>query len=389
MRTAGIIAEYNPFHRGHAFQIAQTRAFGATHVVVCMSGNYVQRGDFAIVDKWTRTQMALQNGADLVVELPLRGCLSSGQQFARAGVEMLRSLGIVDMLSFGSECGDIMRLKNVQSAMKTAENENLLAPFLAKGYSFPRAMQAAVETVCSDADLLSNPNDTLALSYLDALVGTGIEPLVIKRVGTAHDSNAALGEYASASMLRELLKESKSVDEYMPKSSDELLKKAVCDGAAPAGIDFAQRAMFAKLRELTASDFAQIEDVSEGLEHRIYDAVRSTSSFSDLVMQIKSKRYTHARIRRIIFRAVLGLFGPDFAPAYLRVLGIGENGAQILSAANPTLPVVSRAGEIKQLGKEAQEQFSQLCRSTDFYMLSQPVAGACDAEMTKGICKLL
>ncbi len=387
MKIAGIIAEYNPFHKGHAFQIEKTKEQGATHIVVVMSGNYVQRGDFAVLDKWTRAQMAIECGADLVLEMPLRGSLSSGTEFAKAGVNVLNSLKIVDFLSFGSECGDVNKLYNVLSAMERAQEQNLLEPYLAKGYSFPRALQSAIEPICEDAHLLSNPNDTLAISYLSALEETGILPMGIKRVGCDHDSRVTSNDFASASYLRERMGK-EDIEKYLPNSANALLNEAIKDGRCPAQMENIERAVFAKLRSLEIEDFAKIQDVCEGLHNRIYEAVRTSCDFSELVMKIKTKRYTHARIRRILIRAALHLFGEDGEPAFIRILGIGKGGAEILNAASEDTPLISRVSQVKGLGDEAMAQFKELCKSTDFYMLSQPKAGDCDLEMTKSVCKL-
>jgi predicted nucleotidyltransferase len=387
MKVAGIVAEYNPFHRGHAYQIAQTKAQGATHIVVCMSGNFVQRGDFAVADKWVRTRAALKCGADLVIELPIYGCLSSGAVFAQYGVDALHSLGIVNCLSFGSECGDLNKLKSASDAVIKVLSEGLMDKFSEQGYSFPRALAAAAKKICDDADVLSNPNDTLAVSYINALKGTNISPMVIKREGAPHDSNEHSGEYASASKIRELLKSGEDASQFMPDLAARIIADAVHKKTAPAGAENVDRVILSKLRELTSEDFAEIEDVAEGLENRIYEAVRSAENLNELYMLIKSKRYTHARIRRIILRAALGIKGKNPPPEYIRILGIGKRGAELLNKAIPSLPIVSRLADVKKLSAAGQDQFSLLCKTTDFYMLSQPKAGRCDMEMTMGICK--
>ena len=193
MNVCGIICEYNPFHNGHKFHIEQTRKlFGATHIVAVMSGNFVQRGDLAIIDKYKRTETALKNGVDLVIELPVQYSLASAEQFAQGAVYLLDKLGCVNILSFGSECGDIELLKETAKAVKEYQQSDELKKAIDKGLTYPLALKKIIEEKYSESlsDPLNYPNNTLAIEYINAIdkIGSSIEPVTLKRKTALHDS---------------------------------------------------------------------------------------------------------------------------------------------------------------------------------------------------------
>lgn len=332
MPILGIIAEYNPFHNGHAYQIQAARAMGFDQIVVILSGAFVQRGEPAVCSKRARTEMALRGGADVVLELPVCGVLSSAQGFARTAVETLIATGVVTDLCFGSECGDITRLQRVADALQHEGLDAAIKEELKNGVSYPLARQRALSRFCEDASLLGHPNDLLGIEYLMANRGR-LTAHAILRKGAPHDGRDA--DTAGATACREMLRAGESVEQYVPDFVMPLL-------AQPVFVKDMERAMLAQLRGMNAQDFAKIPDVSEGLEHKIVTAVRQGRSLEQVVEIIKSKRYARSRICRILMRAYLGLTRSADTPEYIRVLGLRRSATDILGhmRRKATLPIV-------------------------------------------------
>ena len=219
MKISGIICEYNPFHNGHLYHINETRKNGATHIVAVMSGNFVQRGDVAVMDKLERARLAVRSGADLVIELPVQYCLSSAENFASGAVYLLDSLGAVDEISFGSECGDTDTL---QEAMDTVEaiamvHGEEIRGIMEKGYTYPRALTSVVKGKDpAVADIISEPNNLLAIEYMKALkrFSSAMAPYTVKRINAEHDSDITENGFASASYLRERIQKRANISEY-------------------------------------------------------------------------------------------------------------------------------------------------------------------------------
>lgn len=392
MLVAGIVSEYNPFHLGHAAHISQTRFAGATHVVAVMSGNFVQRGEPAFLTKWARARQALKNGADLVVELPLPWALSGAEKFAYGSVALLDALG-ADLISFGSECGDTAQLEQAAQALDSPTLREALRSELKDGSTFAKARQSAIHSLCGEetALLLREPNNILGIEYIKALrkLDSKIKPFTIKRIGAAHDAPQAKGGIASASMIRGMIRNSEDFTAYLPETSAEVVKAEIAAGRAPADISRVERAILAKLRTMSQEDFANLPDVSEGLENRIYTAARKASSLEELYDAVKTKRYTHARIRRIVLSAFLGLNSSlnDGIPPYLRVIGFNRRGLEILHSAKMTtkLPIITNSSDILSLDSKARNMIELESRSTDLFALCMPHAAPCGLDRTTGI----
>lgn len=375
MHTIGIIAEYNPFHSGHGYHIEQIReSFGATAPIVCvMSGNWVQRGDAALCDKWTRAAMALSGGVDLVLELPTPWATSSAEQFAHGGVALLQATGVVDTLSFGSESGALPSLQHAATFLSSADYQKTLRRYLDQGLSFPLARQQATTEALGDAaDCLKTPNNNLAVEYLRAIhrLGSAIQPATILRQGTAHDSNSATATFASASHLRrELLAGRPSI--LQPYLTEETL--ALLDERGFASLGYATRAVFARLRTMYPEDFLALPDSGEGLHNRLYQAALESHTLEDLYAKVKSRRYTHARIRRLVLWAFLGLKKTDrpAAPPYLRVLGMNQRGRDILKEMKQSaqVPILTKSAHAQKLPPEARRLFELEARCTALYDL--------------------
>lgn len=393
MRVAGIIAEYDPFHNGHKAHIDSVRADGATHIVAVISGSFTQRGEPALLTKFDRARMALACGADLVVENPLPFAMASAERFAVGGVSVLHALGCVDTLSFGSECGDIAKLQTVAALMDTPAYEQALKEALSTGIPYAAARQKAVE-VCkgeSLANVLEHPNNTLGLEYIRAAakLDANIGFHTLKRVGAAHNAVEICDHFASASHLRALIRKGESDDamRYMPEGSADVLRDAIKSGRVAERNDVLENALLARLRTMDLTDFASLPYISEGLEHRLYQSSRTAGSIDELLEAVKTRRYPTARLRRILWAALLGMPRENAypIPPYIRVLAMNKHGREILSAASPTPPILTRAAQVRDLPAEAQALFTLECRATDLHALALTIPSPCGTDLTNKI----
>lgn len=364
MRVVGIVAEYNPFHAGHRFHLEQTRRLmGDCAIVVAMSGNFVQRGDCAIFDKWTRARAALEGGADLVLELPTVWAAASAEHFAWGAVSLLREAG-AQALSFGSESVDSTGLARVAACLDSQEFHRGLRMFLDQGMPFAACRQRAAATLLGDglAGLLSQPNDNLGVEYLKAArrLGWNPEVLAILRRGAGHDGGDHPG-YPSASWLRERILAGR------PPVGN------------PASLKYGERGVLARLRAMNPEDFARLPDSCEGLDRRLYRAVREGTSLDEVYQLAKTKRYAHARIRRMVLWAALGLRAADRpqTPPYLRVLGANGQGRRVLKDLTTERPVITKPAHGRGLALLELE-----AKCTDFYALCREYSLPCGAEWT-------
>lgn len=390
MKTLGIITEYNPFHKGHAYMIEEAkRRSGAKRVIVVMSGSFVQRGEPALFDKWTRTQAALQNGADLVLELPFLFAAANAESFARGAVRTLQESGIVDILCFGSEGGDLSSLQAAAMLMlnETEEFQRLLKKELDEGLSYPAARAKALETVSQvNSEILSSPNHILALEYLKAmqLYSSPMQPMTIRRKGAYHSPSLEERDgFASAAAIRKAILEGHITEALtqLPENTHVLYQKALSLGTAPLSWDALTPALHYKLRMLSAEELRQIAEVTEGLENRILRSIESCYSFSDIVDFIKTKRYTRTKIQRILLHTLLDVKEKEISYyleqlhlPYIRVLGFRKEKSEILAdltdaAKCPVLTNLKKAPDILQedglallaLEKNATDLHTMLC----------------------------
>ena len=380
MNVCGIICEYNPFHNGHKYHIQQTREnFGATHIVGVMSGNFTQRGDVAIVDKYKRTETALKNGIDLVIELPAAFALASAEQFAQGAVFLLNSLGCVNTLSFGSECGNINLLRETAGAVCYARESDDLTNCMKKGMSYPAALQKVIEKYYTEdiIETLATPNNTLAVEYIKALdeLASPIKPVTVKRKSAGHDSEESVDhEIASASQLRKLLQSGKDISAYAPD----------CDFSNIALLSNIEVAILSKLRAMSRNEIEKTPNVLMGLENRIYKAARVSTNLNELLFLIKTKRYTLARIRRIVLSAYLGITKNDLKnnPSYVRILGMNSRGKEILAAANCTLPIDTSLAQLAKKNDVAAKQAKLEERCDNQYALALCNRQVCGIDYT-------
>lgn len=374
MSVVGIVCEFNPFHKGHQYLLDTVRQMGADTIVCAMSGNFVQRGDVAIADKAIRAEMAVRCGADLVLELPTPWAMSTAETFARGGVELLAMAGC-DTIAFGSECGDLDALQDVADVL---HNDNIMLTIkrhLQSGITYAKARQLAVaERLGEKAQLLENPNNILAVEYLKAIrnLQVNIKCITVPRIGAGHDG-AAVGDIASASYLREQIKYGNQIDNYVPSAAREMLKKAAEQGSYPVDITLCERAILAKLRSMPEENFAIYDLGGEGLYHRLYDAVRQATTLDEVLNLAKTKRYPMARLRRMILSAWLGMRETPEKVPYLRVLAANEQGRMHLRILQDNgAPILTKPGDVGQLGAEAEQMFRVECLRTDLYTLCQP-----------------
>lgn len=375
MGAAGIIVEYNPLHSGHLRLLEAGRAaLGPDTAMVCvMSGNFVQRGDFALLRKHARARAAVESGADLVLELPLPWAVSSAEGFAAGGVQALAATGVVEHLLFGSECGDVSALERVAAALLAPSFRDRLREVLPGAVSFAAARQRALTGLLpeEDAALLESPNNILGIEYCKAILHrhAALTPLALPRLGAAHGGGAgahAGTPMASASFLRGLPQP--DWEPFVPARAAELYGRAAADGLLLDGARL-ETAVLALLRMQDPANFAQVRGVSEGLENRLTAAVREADSLDDLYTRLKTKRYPHARLRRLVLDAALGFPAELPMPPYLQVLGARKAALPRLKQAS--LPAATALADLARTGPEAAKisrlhnkavDFSSLCR---------------------------
>ncbi len=389
MKIAGIIAEYDPFHRGHQAHIDATRQHGGvTHVVAVISGSFTQRGEPALCTKFQRADMALKNGVDLVLELPLPWAMASAEQFATGGVATLAALGCVDTLSFGSECGDVDLLQELAALTDNEDYRQAFLQALDTGIPYAAARQAAAQRLVGDkAKTFAEPNNTLALEYIRAAgrLKTDFDFFTLQRQGAGHGGTPT-GDYASAGWLRQKVKAGQIVEitSYMPTASHAVLADALTAGQAATMPEKLDVALLTQLRRMTPADFAALPYVSEGLENRLWQAAQAAATVEEWLAAVKTKRYPLARLRRILWATLLGMDSrwQGQLPPYIRVLGMSARGREILAAASPTLPLLTRAAQLENMDDNARALFDLECRGTDLQALAMPHPLPCGTDKT-------
>lgn len=359
-RVLGIIAEYNPFHNGHLYHIARTKQeTNAQYIVAVISGNFVQRGNTSIVNKWVKARMALLNGVDLVIELPTVYSISSAENFAEGAIKIFNSLGVVDTISFGMEASDISTLNNIANVLYSEPKEyiTMLGHELKKGNSFPKARENALMVYLNDikryANVLSGSNNILAIEYLKAMKKTKstITPIGIKREKVLYNDKYIVDEFASATAIRKMLMTNQlnDISKVMPRNSYLKLGEELKNGHYVIDLSRFEKEIIYTLRKMSVADVAKLPDVSEGLETSIKNAADSCNTLEELINIVKTKRFTQTRIQRILLYALLGIDKKKMETSrkitpYVRVLGFNNKGKELISEMmnlNPKLNVVT------------------------------------------------
>jgi len=402
-KVVGIIAEYNPFHNGHSYHIQNIKALtGADFVVAIMTGNFTQRGNTSVVDKWEKTKMTLNGGVDLVLELPTIYSISSAENFANCGVRVLNTLGIVDSISFGMEADDISTLNNIANVlyMEPPEYKAILEHELSKGNSFPKARENALMMYLNDikryANVLKGSNNILAIEYLKALKKqkSNLVPIGVKREKVYYNSTKIIDEYASATGIRNLLlhNQLEEVRKVVPAKSYNILLNNIRQGTYVLDITAYNNEIIYKLRSMTIKEIANLPDVNEGLEYLIKDASNKTNNLIELINKVKSKRYTQTRVQRILLYALLGITKKDMEISkkmtpYIRVLGCSENGKMLLSQINSKAKVITSFKNFEKTNKnrKIKRMLEIDKKATDIYTLGYKKESKAGLDYTKGL----
>ena len=402
----GIVAEYNPFHNGHLYHIQKTKEITGVKYVVCvMSGNFVQRGNTSIVDKWTKAQMAIANGVDLVIELPTVYSISSAESFAQGAVKILENLGIVDTISFGAETDDFAALNNIANIITEEPREyvNMLKDELKQGLSFPKARELALIKFLNDDkrynDILKGPNNILGIEYLKALkkLKSNINPIAIKREKVYYNDNFIVDDMASATAIRKMMinKDFEGLIKVVPRSCYEILTKEYEVGNVIFDLQRYEKEIFYTLRKMTMEQIAELPDVTEGLEHSIKNAANFCNNIKDFIDIVKTKRYTQTRIQRILIFALLGITKKDVQAAkkvvpYARVLGFNEKGKMLLSGISQNNPKMEVVTSVKRfLDNNTNKTYKRMMEldifATDVYTLGYKYDSMANLDYTKNM----
>lgn len=359
-KVLGIVAEYNPFHNGHLYHLEQSKKItGATYTVAIMGGGFTQRGSTSLIDKWNKAKCALENGIDLVLELPVLYATSSAENFAEGCIKILDSLQVVDYVSFGTEINNIQILDKIACVLHNEPKEfkNLLSHELNKGLSYPKARENALMMYLNDIrkylNVLSSPNNILGIEYLKALkkYNSNITPVSISRFETGYNDIGYSGNMASSTAIRNIIKNNglQILNKLVPENTYNILIKNIKLGHFISDLSVFEKQIIYNLRKMSIPEIAELQDVSEGLEYALKNSANSCNSLVEFLNIIKSKRYTSTRIQRILLYSLLGITKKDIvlskkALPYLRVLGFNQKGKFLISEAvkaNPKLQIIT------------------------------------------------
>ena len=385
MKVVAVIAEYNPFHLGHKHHLEEIRrTFGEdTAIVILLSGNFVQRGDLSIFDKYTRAEAAIRNGADLVLELPYPYSCANAEAYADSAVHILKALGFVDILSFGSECGDICALQEAAERMRSATFKEAFQSAVQeqRGIGHAALCEDIYRKLYGDASLLTSPNNTLALEYLMAIERHGMpfSAHTVLREGNYHTGK---GKYPSASAIRELIL-AENAEEFrplIPADAFLVFQKAMEQGAAPVSLSSLSRAAITALTLYPPRLPEIIADGEGGLGNRILSALGDSLSLEELALRAKTPKYTHARIRRAILHLLFGTTKEDMntPPAFTQLLAINATGRLLLKNIKHStgISLLTKPADLSLLPEEAARQAGAAHRADSVYLLSLPAPQA-------------
>jgi len=402
LSVLGIVAEFNPFHNGHRHFITTAKNSGSFDAVISvMSGNFLQRSEPAVCDKWSRAEMALKSGVDLVIELPFCFAVRSAYYFARGAVQLLARTGVVTHLGFGSEHGQLESLEEIASILVKEPDDYraLLKELLAQGLSFPAARSQALQKFLGPQSiglekLLSGPNNILAIEYLHNIKQDNLNllPFTIPRQGEGyHSQNMSGSGFSSASAIRTALHKdpviSDEIAQTLPPSSRIILEREISAGRCPIPPDALEQFILANLRNISLSSLKDIYEISEGLEYRIKKASLQSGSLEELRRRIKSKRYSLSRINRILIYSFFNLTKEQVdvfdqhGPLYIHILAFSSKGREILQRVKnkSSLTVLNSGSQVKKLSREkgtstAGDMLALDILSSDIYSLLSPLS---------------
>ena len=385
----GIIAEYNPFHNGHLYHLLKSKEkSNSDYCIAIIGGNFTQRGNTSILDKWSKTKIALANGIDLILELPLLYSISSAENFAEGSIKILNSLNIVDTISFGSEIENIDKLNTIANILynKPKEYQELFESQLHTGISTVKAREKAIVEYLDDisySEIISSPNNILGIEYIKALTKyqSKISPICIPRKDTNHSSLKHSKDFASGTYIRNLIQNHKleTAKKFLTPSSYSILLENLSLGHFVSDISYFQDIIIYKLRTMNVSDIANLPDVSEGLEYTIKKSASSCKSIHELIKTCTSKRYTSSRISRILLYCLLNISKKDIEISkrvnpYIRILGFNNKGQKLVSEISKRNPQLNIVTSVKKFintsnNKNLNLMIEKDCLSTDIYTL--------------------
>ena len=384
-KVLGIIAEYNPLHNGHIYHLQSAKSqTESDYVVAILTGNFTQRGNTSLINKWEKTKVALKNGVDLVIELPTIYSISSAENFASGAIKILDIIGIVDYLAFGMENPDLTNMLKIAKTLTTepSKYKKLLNFELDKGLSYSKSVQNAIMHFYGDA------------AYADYFNKCKITPIGIKREKVYYNSNKIIDEFASSSGIRRLLMRSDYADirKVTPKYSYEVLMENIKNGTYVKDIQSFSNIIFYKLRNMSLEQLRNVPEVSEGLENALKNEARETNNLITFVNNVKSKRYSQNRIQRILLYILLDITIKDMEMSkkvipYIRVLGFNESGRKLLSEINwraNTITSVKRFEE-SNINKKYKTMLDIDKRATDIYTLGYQNNSVCGLDYTKRV----
>lgn len=383
MKILGIVTEYNPFHNGHKYHIEKSKELtGSDAVVAVMSGNFMQRGEPAIMDKWTRAASAVSSGVDLVIELPTVFALNSAEYFGYGACYILNHLGVIDSLVFGSEDGNIDAVKNISHLLMNSKEDisKIIAKHMSDGHSFPKAREMAIVELNTDNnDLnLSKPNNILGIEYFKALLhlNSKIQVDTVKRISSDYNDQNLKSEISSATAIRKHILGNGVLDELksnVPPATFEALSNA----NKYVSIDDLSLILISIIRRSNPEEIAMIHDVSEGLENKILFEANNTDDINELIERLKSKRYTRTRIQRILLKILLNIkddyIGKSFelSPSYARILAFNDKGREIIKLAKKgsKLPIITNLDRLENYPDEVRDMLIYDVRGTNMYSM--------------------
>lgn len=395
MKIVGLVTEYNPFHNGHLYHLEKSKSLtNSDYSISVMSGNFVQRGEPALVDKWTRAKMAVDNGVDLVIELPVIYACQSAELFAYGAIKLLDNLGIVNFLCFGSEANDIEILDSIATILvnEPEQYQKYLKESLNKGNSFPSAREYALISYMKDLgfknyqdlkNIMSSPNNILGIEYLKALykINSSIVPYTIKRKGASYNNISLTGNISSATAVREEILKSTCIQvikDAVPLSTYYQLQYFFNDNKKFNNLDNFSKIIIFLAREIGSEKLKDIMDVEDGLDNRIINCANNNTTINDMLSCISTKRYTMTRLKRILIHLLIDLDGPTFkllhthGPQYARLLASNRRGLELLKKAkeNSNMQIITKFADYQKINNPILKQMIEFDKkSTDIYFL--------------------